>query len=139
MTSETTLKVRYAETDQMGIVYHANYLIWFEVGRTDFLTKLGFDYRDMASEHRINFAVVEANARYKAPARFADEIVVRTSLAHVRNSTLRFHYRLHRASDDLLLTEGHTTHIVVGTDMKRASLPPRYLEALHAAHIPVEP
>lgn len=139
MTSESHLRVRYAETDKMGVVYHANYLIWFEVGRTDLLRQLGLDYNSMEREEKLGIAVVEATARYKSPARYDDELVVRTHVASIRGSVLRLAYTVHRAGDDLLLCEGATTHVVVDHDMKKAPMPPRFAEAFRRAHIPVEP
>ncbi len=137
MTSESRLRVRYAETDQMGVVYHSNYLIWFEVGRADLIRSLGLDYKSMEREEGVGIAVVEATCRYKAPARYDDELIVRTTLAGIRGSVLRFTYTLHRAQDDLLLCEGATTHVVVSTHMKRAPMPERYAEVFRAAHVPV--
>ena len=135
MTSESRLRVRYAETDQMGVVYHSNYLIWFEVGRTDLIRALGLDYKSMEREEGVGIAVVEVTCRYKAPARYDDELIVRTTLAGIRGSVLRFTYRLHRAQDDLLLCEGATTHVVVSASMKRAAMPARYAEVFRAAHV----
>src|ERR1700735_1556464 len=121
---ETRVRVRYAETDQMGVVYHANYLVWFEVGRVDFIRDMGLDYKTMEKEHNAMIAVIEASARYKAPARYDDEILVRTSLAGVRGTIVRFRYAVLRAAaqeaDEQLLCEGETTHIVVNREMKKA-------------------
>ena len=135
MTSESRVRVRYAETDQMGVVYHANYLIWFEVGRVDLIRQMGLDYKAMEEEEGCHIAVVEAVARYKAPARYDDELIVRTRVAHVRRSIISFDYAIHRASDDLLLCEGSTTHIVVDCQMKRAPMPLRYAEAFRIASL----
>ena len=121
----------------MGVVYHSNYLIWFEVGRADLIRTLGFDYKSMEREEGIGIAVVEVTCRYKAPARYDDELLVRTTLAGIRGSVLRFTYTLHRAADDSLICEGATTHVVVGPDMKRAPMPERYAAAFREAHIPV--
>ncbi len=136
MTSESRVRVRYAETDQMGVVYHSNYLIWFEIGRADLIRALGLDYRSMEREENVSIAVVEVTCRYKAPARYDDWLIVRTTLAGIRGSVLRFTYALHRAEDDLLLCEGATTHVVVGANMKRAPMPQRYADAFHKAHVP---
>src|SRR5256714_2294077 len=84
--NETRIRVRYAETDQMGVVYHANYFIWFEVGRVEFMRQLGFSYREMEANDGCCIAVVDARCRYKAPARYDDEVVVRTRLKNVRDS-----------------------------------------------------
>ena len=137
MISETRVRVRYAETDQMGVVYHANYLIWFEVGRAEHMRQLGLDYKTMEREEQTAIAVVEAICRYKAPARYDDELIVRTRIVGVRGSILRFGYAIHRAEDDLLLCEGATTHIAVDREMKRTTLPQRYAHAFTAAHIPM--
>jgi len=128
ISSESRVRVRYAETDQMGVVYHANYLVWFEVGRVDFIRHLGMDYRSMEEQEGALIAVVEVTARYKAPARYDDELIVKTTLAGFRGSIVRFRYAIIRVADDLLLCEGETVHIVVGRDMKRREMPPRYAE-----------
>jgi acyl-CoA thioester hydrolase len=130
--AETRLRVRYAETDQMGVVYHANYLVWFEVGRVEFIRQMGLDYRSMEKDENAMIAVVEATARYKAPARYDDELIVRTSLAGVRGSIVRFRYAVVRADDELLLCEGETVHLVVGRDMKRREMPERYAKQFAA-------
>jgi acyl-CoA thioester hydrolase len=132
--SESRVRVRYAETDQMGVVYHANYLVWFEVGRVDFIRGLGLDYRSMEQDEGALIAVVEATARYKAPARYDDELIVRTRLAGVRGSLVRFRYEIVRAADEVSLCEGETIHMVVGRDMKRRDMPQKYAE-LFAAHL----
>jgi len=121
----------------MGVVYHANYLIWFEVGRSELIRQTGLDYKSMEREEGCGIAVVEATCRYKAPARYDDELIITTTLAHIRGSVLRFAYTIRRATDNLLLTEGTTTHVVVGKDMKRAAMPPRYADAFSKAHVPV--
>jgi acyl-CoA thioester hydrolase len=131
--NETRLRVRYAETDQMGVVYHSNHFIWFEVGRVELLRQLGFSYRDMESEDRRFIAVAEAKCRYRAPARYDEEVLVRTRLLNVRESVVQFGYELRRADDGTLLAEGETTHIVTDSDMKIAALPERHLKAFRAA------
>lgn len=130
---ETRLRVRYAETDQMGVVYHANHFVWFEIGRVEFLRQLGFAYKDMEQQDGCFIAVVDARCRYKAPARYDDEIVVRTHLKHVRESVVHFGYELLRASDGLLLAEGETTHVVANAEMKTTPLPEKYLQVFREA------
>jgi acyl-CoA thioester hydrolase len=130
---ETRLRVRYAETDQMGIVYHANHFIWFEVGRVELLRQLGFSYREMEQNDACHIAVVDARCRYKSPARYDDEIIVRTHLKKVRESMIHFGYALLRADDGTLLAEGETTHIVIDAAMKVAPLPEKYMSAFRAA------
>jgi acyl-CoA thioester hydrolase len=124
---ETRLRVRYAETDQMGVVYHANYLVWFEIGRVELLRQLGFTYKEMEDGDRCQLAVVDAHCRYKTPAKYDDEILIRTRLKTVRNSLIEFTYETIRCGDGALLAEGATTHIVVGDDFRKKSLPERYL------------
>ena len=130
--AEARVRVRYAETDQMGVVYHANYLVWFEVGRVEFIRQLGMDYRSMEQEENALIAVVEVTARYKAPARYDDELIVRTTLAGVRGSIVRFRYAVVRAVDEVVLCEGETVHIVVGRDMKKREMPVSYAERFAA-------
>jgi len=125
---ETRFRVRYAETDQMGVVYHANYIVWFEVGRVEMLRQLGFSYREMEKDDDTHIVVVDVRCRYKMPARYDDLICVRTCLLNVRESLLRFGYEIMRDSDQVLLAEGETVHLIVGSDMKRSSLPKKYLE-----------
>ncbi len=131
--NETKLRVRYAETDQMGVVYHSNYFIWFEVGRVELLRQLGFTYKDMEIRDQCFIAVVDARCRFRAPARYDDEITVRTSLKNVRESLIHFAYKALRESDGTLLAEGETTHIVTGPDMNKRALPEKYLEAFRSA------
>ena len=122
------MRVRYAETDQMGVVYHANYLVWFEVGRVELMRQRGLNYKRMEQEEGCWIAVVEATARYKAPARYDDELIVETTVRSVRGPVIRFGYRILRAEDGLLLCEGETVHVVVGRDMKRRPIPKKYAE-----------
>jgi acyl-CoA thioester hydrolase len=129
---ETPVRVRYAETDQMGIVYHANYLVWFEMGRVEFIRQMGMDYRSMESDEGMFIAVVEATARYMASARYDDELMVRTSLAGMRGPVIRFRYKIVRVKDETLLCEGETVHIVVGRDLKRRAMPEKYAAAFRA-------
>jgi acyl-CoA thioester hydrolase len=131
--NETRLRVRYAETDQMGVVYHSNHFVWFEVGRVELLRQLGFSYRDMESKDGRFIAVAEAKCRYRAPVRYDEEVLVRTELLNVRDSVVQFGYELRCAADGTLLAEGETTHIVTDADMKIAVLPEKYLTVFRAA------
>ena len=133
VVGETRVRVRYAETDQMGVVYYANYLVWFEVGRAELMRQRGLDYRQMEMETGCLMAVVEANARYKAPARYDDELIVETTVTGVRGPVVRFSYQILRADDRTLLCEGDTVHVVVGRDMKRCAMPRKYAALLSAA------
>ena len=94
IVGETKLRVRYAETDKMGVVYHSNFVIWFEVGRVELLRQLGFQYSDMETEDNCHIPVVDLRVRYKAPAQYDDEIVVRTQIKNVRSSLLHFSYEI---------------------------------------------
>jgi acyl-CoA thioester hydrolase len=133
MWSETRLRVRYAETDKMGVVYHSNYLIWFEVGRVEFLRQLGFAYRDLEREEDCHIAVVDVRCKYKAAARYDDCILVRTRLRNVRDSLLHFEYEILREPEGTLLALGETVHVVVTAQMSKRRLPEKYLQALRGA------
>ena len=134
MPVTTRQRVRYAETDQMGIVYYANYLVWFELGRVELLRSLGLAYSQLEKEHKLILPVVEANCRYRAPARYDDEILIETRPALVRGSVLKFAYRILRAGEDSnapkLLAEGETVHVVCDDQLKRKPLPEHYADAL---------
>jgi acyl-CoA thioester hydrolase len=132
VVGEARVRVRYAETDQMGVVYHANYLVWFEVGRVELMRQHGLSYKQMETEG-CGIAVVEANVRYKAPARYDDELIIETRVVAARGPIVRFGYRILRAEDGLLLCEGETVHVVVGRDMKRTKMPQKYADLLGAA------
>ena len=131
--NETRIRARYAETDQMGVVYHANHFIWFEVGRVELLRQFGFSYKDMEREDDCFIAVVDARCRYKAPVHYDDEVIVRTYLKHVREKVIRFGYELRRAETGELLAEGETTHIVANAQMKPRALPKKYMKVFRAA------
>lgn len=114
----------------MGVVYHANYLVWFEVGRVELMRQRGLDYKRLEIDEGCWIAVVEATVRYKAPARYDDELIVETRVTTVRGPVIRFAYRILRVEDGLLLCEGETVHVVIGRDMKRRSIPKKYAEIL---------
>lgn len=118
----TELKVRYAETDNMGVVYYANYLVWFEVARTEYLLAEGLDYRDVEKEG-LFLAVAAAHCDYKAPGRFGDALVVEAWPSDVKNSSLKFHYRVLRREDGLLLAEGWTCHVFTDKNMRPRKMP----------------
>jgi acyl-CoA thioester hydrolase len=124
--AEARLRVRYAETDQMGVVYHSNYLIWFEVGRVELLRSLGLEYKRLEEEYGCMIAVVGAELRYRSPARYDDDIRVRTRIAALRGPVLKMQYEVIRAEDDKLLCDGTTTHIVVSREMVKRTLPEPY-------------
>jgi acyl-CoA thioester hydrolase len=134
MPTTTHVRVRYAETDQMGIVYYANYLVWFEIGRVEVLRAVGFTYQELEQKHGCILPVIEATCRYRSPARYDDEIIIETRPSLLRESVLKFAYRiLRKASDggeDTLLAEGETVHVVCDEHLQRTPLPLHYAEAL---------
>jgi acyl-CoA thioester hydrolase len=131
----TTIRVRYAETDQMGVVYYANYFVWFEVGRVELMRSLGFEYRELEEQDQCFLPVVEANCRYKAPARYDDVLTLETRVLNQRTSMIRFGYRLLRELPDaepVLLAEGETVHVVVDRTMQKTAMPDRFAVALRS-------
>jgi acyl-CoA thioester hydrolase len=125
----TRVRVRYADTDRMGIAYHANYLVWFEVGRTEWLRAGGWTYREM-EEDGVSLPVIEAHCEYRQPARYDDEIEISTAATVLSEVRIRFDYeaRLTRGSGPA--ATGHTVHAAVGADGRPRRLPPRVLEYL---------
>ncbi|MBX6360456.1 acyl-CoA thioesterase [Pseudacidobacterium ailaaui] len=134
-TSSTTFRVRYAETDQMGVVYHANYFVWFEMGRVEFLRQLGFEYKQMEVVDDCHLPVVEATCRYKSPARYDELLTVETRLSALRSTVVRFAYRLLRPTEEgpQLLAEAETTHVAVNGKMETRPLPEKYAAPLRSA------
>jgi acyl-CoA thioester hydrolase len=136
MPVTTQVRVRYAETDQMGIVYYANYLVWFELGRVEVLRTVGLSYKVLETDHECILPVVSASCRYRAPARYDDEILIETRPAMLRGSVIKFAYEIYRAPDQkgnepkLLLAEGETVHVVCDDQLQRKPLPDHYAAAL---------
>jgi len=124
----TQLRVIYGDTDQMGVVYYANYLRFFEAGRTEFLRAKGMRYRDVEERHRVQLPVTEAGVRYQSPARYDDLVTVETSLAEVRRASARFSYRVLRGEE--ILATGHTVHACVDPGGRIQRMPPELVEAL---------
>jgi len=122
--TETRLRVRYAETDQMGVVYYANYIVWMEVGRVELCKACGFNYRDMELEDGVYLAVAEASCRYRSPARFDDEVIVKTWIEDANTRIAIFAYEM-RVGDRMLAT-GSTRHVYVNREMQRVRLPEKY-------------
>ncbi len=127
---ETRLRVRYAETDRMGVVYYANYLVWMEVGRVELCKSLGFSYRDMEVDDSVQLAVAESYCRYKSPARFDDEVIVKTWVDEANPRVVVFGYEMRLAESDRVLASGHTRHIVVNSAMQTVRLPKKYYPLL---------
>jgi len=122
--SISRVRVRYAETDQMGIVYYANYLVWFEIGRTDLLRQNGWSYREMEVDG-YSLPVIDAQCAYKAPAKYDDEIEVRTSGDMVSPVRLKFSYEVVRTMDGAVLATGSTVHATLDRAGKPRRLPER--------------
>lgn len=127
---ETEIRVRYAETDKMGIVHHSNYLIWFEAGRSELCRARGFSYKEMEEQDNALMVVAETYCRYKSPAYYEDILTVRTQVAEVRSRSIRFIYEIVRNSDDTLLAEGETLHLVTDDNKKVKLIPDSYRERL---------
>ena len=128
-TSEARVRVRYAETDQMGMAYYANYLVWFEVGRSQFCNDCGFSYRDMEKETGLFLTVAEARCRYKTPARYEDDLLIKTSVTQLTRRTVRFSYEIERADGEPVAV-GETLHVLINLEGRPSSMPEKYLSLL---------
>ncbi|MEQ1473679.1 MAG: thioesterase family protein [Candidatus Acidiferrum sp.] len=133
---DAAVRVRYAETDQMGVVYHANYLIWFEVGRVELIRALGIEYKHMELTDDCHIVVVEANCRYLHPARYDEQLRVRTRIAEAKNRTIRFSYEIFRDHDSHRLATGETVHVICGSNGRPKLLPEKYRCAFSTALAP---
>lgn len=121
MESSAIVRVRYKDTDQMGVVYNGNYFTWFEVGRVELLRDIGISYKDL--ERRGVFtAVAEAYCKYIKPARFDDEIIIKTRIRKLTETRIEFEYSLYRKEDELLLAKGYTLHVFVDKNIKPVNL-----------------
>ena len=129
---ETRQRVRYSETDKMGIVYYANYLVWFEIGRAEFCRARGLSYRDMEEFNDSFLVVAECYCRYKAPAYYDDELLIRTHITELRRRSLRFGYEIIRASDGQIIAEGETGHVVTDAQGRVRSFPEALAQRLMA-------
>jgi acyl-CoA thioester hydrolase, YbgC/YbaW family len=123
---DATVRVRYAETDQMGVVYHANYLIWFEIGRVELMRALGFEYKLMETEDDCFIVVAEATCRYLHPARYDELLRVRTRISQAAKRVVKYSYELLRDSDSAVLATGATTHVICGRNGKPKQIPEKY-------------
>jgi acyl-CoA thioester hydrolase len=136
MPVTTEIRVRYAETDQMSVVYYSNYLVWFEIGRVELMRSLGLAYSQLEEVHGCILPVAEARCRYRASARYDDQIQIETEPAMVRASLVKFAYKIWRKANGVeerkLLAEGETTHMVCDKQMNRKRLPEEYVTALKA-------
>jgi len=129
---ESEIRVRYAETDQMGIAHHANYLIWFEAARSDLCRAKGFSYKEMEEQENALMVVAESYVRYKSPAFYDEILTVRTRVEEIRSRTLRFVYEIHRPADDTMIAEGETLHLVTDQNQKVRTIPEVYKHLLSA-------
>jgi acyl-CoA thioester hydrolase len=125
-TNQTRVRVRYAETDQMGVVYYANYLVWMEVGRVEYCKAFGFNYRDMEIEDGVMLAVAESRCRYAFPARFDDEVVVETWVAEANSRMVTFAYEMRLADDGKKVAAGETRHIFCNRELRPCRMPEKY-------------
>jgi len=124
------MRVRYAETDQMGVAYHGNYLIWFEVGRSEFCRQHGFSYQEMEEDTRRYLVVAEAHCRYFVPLRYDREFIVRTRIRELRSRAVTFEYQLLDEDSNALCAEGSTLHVVTDDQGRPCSFPKRYRDLL---------
>ena len=124
---ESRARVRYAETDQMGVVYHANYFVWMEVGRVELVRSLGLNYHDLEKTEGLCLSVIEASCRYLAPARYDQQIAIETRVNKANERTVEFGYRILSLDPDRLLVEGTTRHMWLNREWRPTRLPARYL------------
>ena len=138
MWHETEVRVRYAETDKMGIVHHSNYLVWFELGRSEYCRSKGFSYLEMEDVDNALLVVAESYCRYKSPAFYEDILIIRTQVAKIRSRSITFVYQIFRPSDNEILAEGETLHMVTDKSNKVKRMPERYVELLQPSDEPIE-
>jgi acyl-CoA thioester hydrolase len=132
LASRVEFRVRYAETDQMGVVYHAHYLVWCEIGRTDFIRALGTSYADM-ERAGVRLAVADASMRYHAPARYDDVVRVETTLTDVRSRAITFDYLIRNAETGERLVTARTTLVCIDPGGRPVALPPAIRDSLQRA------
>ena len=135
---DTTVRVRYAETDQMGVVYYGNYYLWFEVGRVELCRQLGFEYKKMETADDSFIVVAESSCRYRKPAKFDDVLRIRTRIAEAQRRTIRFAYEIYRDETGELLANGETFHVICDRLGRPKSLPEKYRQffGIAAPHHP---
>jgi acyl-CoA thioester hydrolase len=125
--TSSSIRVRYSETDKMGVVYYANYLVWFEVGRADWLRRTGWTYRGMEDEG-IQLPVIEAHCEYRQGARYDDDVEVRTRASKLSPVRIRFEYDVVRTADQVLLASGYTVHATIDREGRPMRMPDRIKE-----------
>lgn len=126
----TRFRVRYAETDQMGVVYYANYLIWMEIGRVELVRARGFDYKAIEEQEGLFLGVIDAACHYLYPARYDEEILVQTEVVNSSSRTIEFAYQIRSGASDRLLAQGSTRHIWLNREWRPSRLPDQYREVL---------
>jgi acyl-CoA thioester hydrolase len=126
---DASVRVRYAETDQMGVVYHSNYLVWFEVGRVELMRSLGFDYKRMEIDDDTFIVVADVHCRYHHPARYDELLTVRSRILEAKTRTLKFGYEILRQEDQKLLATGHTIHVACSRAGHVKHFPEKYKDA----------
>jgi len=117
MSNETKVRVRYGETDQMGIVYHANYFVWFDIGRTEFFRSLNMSYKEL-EDRNVLLPVIDVGCTYKISAKYDDEIIIKTRVESLKGVKLKFTYEIIRSNDNVILAEGYTEHAFVNKELK---------------------
>ncbi len=127
---KTRLRVRYAETDQMGVVYYANYFVWMEIGRVELVRARGIDYKQLEETEGLFLAVMEATCRYRYPARYDQEILIETRVLHANSRVIEFGYEIRSVDPERLLAEGSTKHLWLNRNWRPTRLPERYREML---------
>jgi acyl-CoA thioester hydrolase len=133
---DASVRVRYAETDQMGVVYHANFLLWFEVGRVELMRALGVEYKQMEKEDDCHIVVADVHCRYHHSARYDEVLRIRTRIAESRNRTVTFSYEVIRDADGKVLANGETTHVICGSNGRPKLLPEKYRKVMVATGVP---
>lgn len=124
---KTAIRVRYAETDQMQVVYYGNYFVWFEIARTELFRELGFEYTELEKEGFF-LMVVEASCQYKAPCKYDDLISIHTNISEVKNSSLSFDYQIYK--DGKLISVGKTTHVFCNRERSPLGIPSKVKETI---------
>ena len=132
---DAKVRVRYAETDQMGVVYHANFLIWFEVGRVELMRALGVEYKKMEKEDDCRIVVADVHCRYHDSARYDEELRIRTRIAESRSRVIVFSYEVIRDADGRVLANGETTHVICGSNGRPKLLPEKYRRIMVASGV----
>jgi acyl-CoA thioester hydrolase len=131
--ADAEIRVRYAETDQMGVVYHSNYFVWFEIGRVELCRQLGFEYKTMEAQDDSYIVVAKASCRYKRAARFDGVLTVRTRVVESQRRTIRFGYEIFNQSSGELLATGETLHVICDRLGRPKSLSEKYRKYFPAA------